>query len=168
VNLTQTAAARIRYYALTDDADKRTSMADSRIALAVARGVAMDDIDPASGYDYSRNAYATVRASWVLFLRDNGWSEFHDKQGRTDPESTVAKWAEHRPEFLAGDDWLAAGIAAHRDRHTGPTCFRNGRCDFHPDADHAELMRLIAEDNAKAVTNLGPGVQDSLFDNLAA
>lgn len=104
----------------------------------------MDDIDPASGYNYSRDAYDRCRASWVLFIRDNGWSAFYDRPG-IGLERAIANWAEHRPEFLAGDDWLAAGIAAHRARHSGPTCFRGGRCDFHPDADHAELLRILAE-----------------------
>jgi hypothetical protein len=47
------AAALIRHYAYDNDPDQRTSMADSRIALNIARGVALDDIDPANGYDYS-------------------------------------------------------------------------------------------------------------------
>jgi hypothetical protein len=158
-------ATLIRYYAFSDDPDRRTSMADSRIAYCLARGVAMDDIDPASGYNYSRRAYDSCRASWVLHIRDNGWSEFYDRPD-AGLDRAVATWAQHRPEFLAGDDWLAAGIAAHRERHPGATCFRGlGRCDFHPSADHAELLRLMAEMEAPAEpAGLGSGVQDSRFD----
>lgn len=162
----QRAAALIRHYADSSDPDKRTSMADARIARCTATSVDLDDIDPASGHDYSRGAYDRVRASWVLHIRDNGWSDFHDKHSRLDPEQAYANWVAHRPQFTAGDDWLAAGIAAHRERHPGSTCFRNGRCDFHPDADHAELLRLIAEDAGPAATDSSPGVQDSLFDEL--
>lgn len=97
------------------------------------------------------------------------WDDGILKGGRCDPAHAYDDWPTHRPHFTAADDWLAAGIAAHRARHTGPTCVRNGRCDFHPDDDHAELMRILAEDNVPAVTETTAGaVQDSLFDDLTA
>jgi hypothetical protein len=165
----QRAAAMIRYFACSTDPDKRTSLADARIALCLARGVAMDDIDPSMGYDYSRAAYDESRRSWVLFIRDEGWSDFYDKQGRFDPAPAYDNWSMRRPHFTAGDDWLAAGIAAHRERHPGPTCSRRGgRCDFHPDAEHAALLRSLAKDNDQAPTTTARlGVQESLFADPA-
>jgi hypothetical protein len=104
-------ARLIRHYAVSHDPDQRTSMADSRIALCLKRGVAMDDIDPASGYDRSRNAYDHSRASWVLFLKEWGFSDIYDREPL---EKAFASWTRCRPQFTAGDDWLAAGTAAHR------------------------------------------------------
>ncbi|MDT0381378.1 hypothetical protein RM572_21710 [Streptomyces sp. DSM 42041] len=84
--------------------DARTSMDDARIALCVARGVPLEDIDPSQGYDLTRRAYESVRDTWIGEVRRKGLSEY------TRPwfEAALAYWREHRPEFVEGDDWLAA------------------------------------------------------------
>ncbi|MFF7021433.1 hypothetical protein ACFY97_10500 [Streptomyces klenkii] len=94
------------------EADRLTSMADARAGICIAAGVAIDDIDPASGYDHSRRGYNLVRASWVDLIRQHGASEFHEIP---DIEEVRASWAEKRPEFIEGDDWLAEAFAAHRE-----------------------------------------------------
>jgi hypothetical protein len=83
--------------------DRETSMVDARIALCVAEGIAIDDIDPASGYSLSRKSYESVRQSWRYTIREHGWSECY----RRDLEEVLAYWAARRPEFTEGDDWLA-------------------------------------------------------------
>lgn len=159
----------ISYHAGSTHPDRRTYLADARIALCLARGVNMDDIDPASGCDYSRRAYAAARASWVWMVKVHGFSDWHGDGERLADE--LATWTKHRPDFTAGDDWLADGIEAHRVHYAkiGQSCGRQ-TCDVHPSADYAELLRMIAEDvagqNDPPASAPGPGVQDSLFDEL--
>ncbi|MFI7315455.1 hypothetical protein [Streptomyces venezuelae] len=93
------------------DPDRATSMADARIALCLESGVPMEDIDPASGYNHSRSAYERSRASWVDLVRQHGACEFYTVP---DIERARAHWAEKRPQFVEGDDWLTAGLDAHR------------------------------------------------------
>lgn len=123
------AAALIRHYAYDSDPDQRTSMADSRIALCIAGGVDMDDIDPASGYDYSRAAYDRSRDSWVWNIKQHGFSDIYDGPAL---KRHIADWATHRPDFIAGDDWLAAGRAEHRAHWAtlDVTCGHHGSCDI--------------------------------------
>lgn len=129
MNPTQAAAALIRHYALSSDPDKRTSMADVRIALCIARGVDMDDIDPASGYDYSRDAYDSCRGSWVWNIKQHGFDSAYDGPPLN---RAIANWVAHRPDFIAGDDWLAAARAAHRAHWANApvTCNFTGDCDI--------------------------------------
>lgn len=94
------------------EADRLTSMADARIGVCIAAGVAIDDIDPTTGYDYSRRAYGRARASWIDLIRQHGASEFHEL---CDIDEVKAKWAAKRPEFVEGDDWLTEALDAHRD-----------------------------------------------------
>ncbi|WP_329131607.1 hypothetical protein OG552_10655 [Streptomyces sp. NBC_01476] len=162
----QRAAMMISRYADSADPDRRTSTADARIAYCLARGVDMDDIDPASGYDRSRRAYESVRASWVWNIKMHGFSDFYGDGDRI--AAAQASWAAHRPGFTAGDDWLADAEKAHRAYWEQPerSC-SNPHCDFHPSDDHAELLRVIAEmeaEDAAGPADLGPGVQGSLFD----
>lgn len=151
MNPTQAAAALIRYYALSSDPDNRTSMADSRIALNIARGVGMDDIDPASGYDCSRAAYDESRRSWVIYIRDWGLSDIYD---RPHFDRAITNWATRRPDFLAGDDWLAAATDAHNSFLTGLgiPCDRPN-CDLHD----------IANEDSRDITDFDHAVQESLF-----
>lgn len=134
------AAARLRAAALPDSAerakltpeqivDRRTSLADAQIALSVAHGVALDDIDPFSGYSMSRRACDAARRSWLSFIKFQGFSEDYDRQPL---DKTLAWWVERRPQYLAGDDWLAAGMAAHREywQRPGFACNRP-TCDEH-------------------------------------
>ncbi|MGC4928057.1 hypothetical protein [Streptomyces sp. DT117] len=93
------------------DSDRATSMADARIALCIEKGVDMDDIDPASGYDNSARAYDRARASWVDLVRQHGASPFYEVP---DIEWARGLWARKRPDFLEGDDWLSAGLDEHR------------------------------------------------------
>ncbi|MEE4546436.1 hypothetical protein V2S66_31290 [Streptomyces sp. V4-01] len=138
-------ASLIRHYAYDSDPDQRTSMADSRIALCLARGVAMDDIDPASGYDYSRAAYDRCRHSWVWNIKEHGYSESYDSPALN---RAIDSWAAHRPDFLEGDDWLAAGLAAHRAHWAtiDITCSFDGVCDICTTGDeHAKVEGLEAD-----------------------
>ncbi|WP_433225441.1 hypothetical protein [Actinomadura formosensis] len=74
-------------------ADHLTSMADARAALALARGVPVRHVDPASGADQSPRAYRRARASWVAHLLGGGSIE------------TVAGaldgWLERAPHIVA-------------------------------------------------------------------
>ncbi|HEY5835033.1 hypothetical protein [Streptomyces sp.] len=121
---TRFAAALIRHYAGSHAPDQRTSMADARIALCLAAGTDMDDIDPASGYDYSQRAYNSSRQSWIDKVKYHRFSEWYDREPLNE---TLANWAAHRPDATAGDDWLAAGIEAHRTYWAGigRTCNRD-------------------------------------------
>lgn len=146
-------ATLIRHYADSNYPDQRTSMADARIALCVARGVAMDDIDPASGYNYSRGAYDRCRQSWVVNIRDHGFSDFYEGAALT---RAVANWTAHRPDFIAGDDWLKAAAEAHLAywEALGRSCTRE-TCDLHG-----------SEQDIPAADEPGSGEQGSLFDDL--
>lgn len=93
-------------------ADRRTSLADARIALCVAHGNALDDIDPSSGLSMSHDSYESVRHSWVSSMRYHG---FNDEYEREPLDKALTFWAERRPHYLDGDDWLTAGMAAHRE-----------------------------------------------------
>jgi hypothetical protein len=119
--LRNAAAARLRAAALPDSeqrvkltpeqiVDRRTSLADAQIALSVARGVSLDDIDPFSGYSMSRSAYDAARHSWISLIKFHGFNDDYDQQPL---DEALAWWAERRPQYLVGDDWLAAGMAAH-------------------------------------------------------
>jgi hypothetical protein len=141
----QAAGALIRHYALSSDPDQRTSMADSRIALNIARGVDMDDIDPASGYDYSRAAYESCRASWVWNIKQHGYSSVYEGPGLT---RAIANWTAHRPDFIAGDDWLATALAAHRAHWVNATvtCSFTSDCGIcTTDDERAKVEALEAD-----------------------
>ena len=87
-----------------DTPDRRTSLADLRAALCLELGVDMADIDPASGYSYSRNAYEHVRSLWRRAFAeapDSSWVERNYREVR-------AKWLARRPDW--GDDWLATAL----------------------------------------------------------
>ncbi|MFJ1648036.1 hypothetical protein [Streptomyces sp. NPDC088258] len=110
--LRRIAAARLRATAvhreerakLTPEqiADRMTALADARIALCVAQGNSLEDIDPASGYSLSRESCEHVRQSWRNQAKQPGWSECY----RPDHEAALAYWSAHRPQFTEGDDWL--------------------------------------------------------------
>ncbi|MCP3755785.1 hypothetical protein [Streptomyces sp. TBY4] len=111
------------------EADRLTSMADARAGICIASGVAIEDIDPASGYDHSRRGYDRVRASWIDLIRQHGASEFYEIP---DVAKVRARWAEKRPDFVEGDDWLTEAFEAHRQFITalGRLCRRTS-CDIH-------------------------------------
>lgn len=86
---------------LADDLpDRRTALADLRIALCLYLGVDMDDIDPASGYNRSLDAYLRVRASWAREhdRSPDWWTWGHSKQAR-------ANWERVRPQYLIDHPW---------------------------------------------------------------
>lgn len=109
--------------------DHRTSMADARIALCIAMGNTLDDIDPASGYSASRASYDNARTSWIRSIKSHGFNAMYEQAPLAQAR---AFWEERRPQFLFGDDWLAAGLAAHRDywQALGRPCNRP-TCDEH-------------------------------------
>ncbi|MFI9205265.1 hypothetical protein [Streptomyces sp. NPDC053048] len=111
------------------EADRLTSMADARIAICIASGVAIEDIDPATGYDHSRRGYERVRASWIDLIRQHGASEFHELR---DIEEVRALWAENRPEFVEDDDWVTEAFDAHKEfiASLGRPC-RRSSCVVH-------------------------------------
>lgn len=86
--------------------EQRTSMNDARIALCIALGRNLDDIDATSGHSLSRESYESVRQSWRWNIQMHGWNEWYE-QGLAE---ALAWWRERRPDFVDGDDWLA-GIA---------------------------------------------------------
>jgi hypothetical protein len=127
--------ARLRMFGLArghddlrtvDGVEQRTSMNDARMALCIAMGVDLEDIDPSTGHDISRASYESSRASWVRHVAQFGWSDFYD--GPVLAEA-VERWTARRPQFTAGDDWRAACIEAHRGR----AC-RRETCDVVHDA----------------------------------
>lgn len=93
------------------EADRLTSMADARAAVALAAGVTVEDIDPASGYDHSGAACDGVRSSWIGLIRQHGASEFHEIR---DIERARGFWLEKRPQFV--EDELAGHGLVYRDK----------------------------------------------------
>lgn len=143
--LRRIAAARIRATALHREerakltpeqvADRMTSMADARIAHCAAAGNSLDDIDPSSGYSMSHSSYESVRHSWISSIKFHGFNDDYDRQPL---DKALAFWVQRRPQYLDGDDWLAAGMDAHREYWQGI-----GRgcgapyCEVHGDASLA-------------------------------
>lgn len=117
------------------EADRLTSLADARTALCIEGGVALDDIDPSSGYDYSRRAYDSCRHSWVWNIKVHGFSDSYDGPGLA---RAIANWTARRPDFVAGDDWLADAEKAHLTywEQAGIPCNRPS-CDLHADSPEA-------------------------------
>lgn len=145
-------ASLIRHYADSSDLDVRTSMADARMALCVARGVDLDDIDPTTGYNYSRTTYDRVRQSWVSNIKYHGFSDSYDGDSL---RRAVADWTASRPDFIADDDWLAAAADAHRAYWTelGRPCPRS-TCDLHTTATQMPVQAV----------ELIPNMQGSPFE----
>ncbi|MFC1405814.1 MULTISPECIES: hypothetical protein [Streptacidiphilus] len=83
------------------EADRRTSMADARTALCIESGVALEDIDPATGYDHSERAYRRVRADWAQQVEQRG----ADWYIRRDVRWAYGIWLEARPDLATGDRW---------------------------------------------------------------
>lgn len=81
--------------------EQRTSINDARIALCIAAGVDLDDIDPTSGSSLTRQAYEAVRHSWRWNIQMHGWNEWYERN----LNESLAWWRERRPEFVEGDDW---------------------------------------------------------------
>lgn len=97
-------AATRHYGALivtTDPAapDARTTLADLRTALCIASGVALDDVDPAQGYDMSRRSFDTACVSW------RGVLGLSSERMRAGYERARAYWQGRRPEWMA--EWPA-------------------------------------------------------------
>lgn len=100
--------ASVRLLSIPRDAEDRiTSLADCRIALCIAKGVDMDDIHPAGGWDYSDRAYRHVRDSWARFIAEA--TSTHSRPAWAEAQEI---WRRHRPDLI-GDwpDW-AEGIEA--------------------------------------------------------
>jgi len=92
--------AHLAMILLPDDApDRRTSLADLRIALCLELGVDMADIDPARGTNVSRAAYEKARHSWRRHASEE--PNFPERMYR----EARANWLARRPDW--DDDWLA-------------------------------------------------------------
>jgi hypothetical protein len=87
-------------------ADLRTSLADVRTALCLARGVDPADIT-SLGTSISRDAYERSRASWVrMYAEDSSeWTIRGAHEART-------AWTRRRPDWT--DDW---GIPLATENH---------------------------------------------------
>ncbi|MQY15128.1 hypothetical protein SRB5_53060 [Streptomyces sp. RB5] len=118
------------------EADRQTSMADARTALCLESGVAVDDIDPATGYDHSRRAYDAVRASWIDHIRQFGISHRHTRPA---VDWIHDHWTQARPQFTGGDDWVTAGLSAHAEYARAHGCMVDDceGCAPEPDTDAA-------------------------------
>jgi hypothetical protein len=81
--------------------DQRTSINDAHIALCIAMGRDLDDIDPTSGSDLTRQAYEAVRHSWRWNIQMHGLNDWYERN----LNEVLARWRERRPEFVDGDDW---------------------------------------------------------------
>lgn len=97
------------------DADHQTAMADARAALCLAAGVAPEFISPL-GYDISDKSYASVKASWVCYIGQWGWSGQFDGPHLA---SAFGLWRRDRPDLAVDGDWFAPGVYAHADRYPG-------------------------------------------------
>ncbi|RPE39790.1 hypothetical protein EDD90_2808 [Streptomyces sp. Ag109_O5-1] len=131
------------YAGHTWDIDNRTSMADARTALCIESDVALEDIDPTTGHGWSRRGYDSVRASWVSTVKYHGLTDGYIQR---DLREAFAKWAERRPDFVEGDDWEAAAVAAHRTYwgdEVGRLCNASGCVVCRPLPP--EALALIAE-----------------------
>ncbi|NED79630.1 hypothetical protein G3I76_05915, partial [Streptomyces sp. SID11233] len=87
-----------------------TSLADARTGICLAAGANPADVDPATGYNLSRHAYETARASWLAHIEHHGLTAH--RRLRLDQACNL--WAARRPRFVAGDDWTARASALHR------------------------------------------------------
>jgi hypothetical protein len=104
-------------------ADFETSVADLRAAVCISAGVAIGDISPL-GYDHSDAGYARVRTSWVRHLEQWGYTLFDSYV-----DEAFALWQAARPDLAAGDNWRAAGVAAHKVAYPdGSGCFYEEAC----------------------------------------
>ncbi|MEU7317455.1 hypothetical protein [Streptomyces sp. NPDC007083] len=83
-------------------------MADCRIALCLARGLPIDEIDAVRGYDLSERAYREVRDRWLEEADahpDSDWL-------RTRYQHAFESWARHRPDLVG--DWPEWADATER------------------------------------------------------
>lgn len=97
-------------------ADNRTAMNDARTALCIALGVPLDEIDPASGHNMTRAAYERSRESWrwnaaMHGLTADGLTDWYARAH----EEMFAYWAARRPQYTAGDDWIAGILKPETD-----------------------------------------------------
>ncbi|MGV9278033.1 hypothetical protein [Streptomyces griseosporeus] len=130
-------AAVLRHFAYQQTAGpvgkaaQYTSMCDARTALALSLGTSVDDIDPSSGYSMSRHSYDSIRHSWIESIKYRGFSAYYEQKSLDEARTY---WLERRPEFIAEDDWLAVGMAAHHEYwdELGRSCNRP-TCDEHGD-----------------------------------
>lgn len=74
-------------------ADHETSLADARAAHAMAKGVPVRHIDPASGADFSPRAYRTARAGWVAYRQAGGTPAV--------VAAALDRWLEKAPRVVA-------------------------------------------------------------------
>lgn len=81
--------------------DPRTSLADANIALSIAAGAPLDDIDPANGDNLSHPAYDKQRNWWACWLRDHPAGL--DQYTRPSYQAAHGYWAARRPAYV--HDW---------------------------------------------------------------
>ncbi|MFD8199958.1 hypothetical protein [Streptomyces sp. NPDC059701] len=89
-------------------ADLCTSLADARAAVNIAAGLPMEDIDPASGQEYSKRIYLGLRKSWQrsydrTISRSIGWNLDELRQvAEKARQDFIAK----RPGLDDGEPWI--------------------------------------------------------------
>lgn len=90
--------------------DRRTALADLRIALCLHLGVDMDDIDAASGYNHSLDTYLKSRASWARAHKEdpNEWSARGAAEAR-------ANWERVRPQYLIDHPWPEIRVLTYEE-----------------------------------------------------
>lgn len=83
--------------------DMATSRADARIALCIASGIPLEDIDASLGYNRSETSYHDIRGQHVARLREDADNPWYIR----DAEAAYASWKRMRPDLTEGDDWFA-------------------------------------------------------------
>lgn len=106
-----TARTALLMTAHTYDPDVHATRADLHTACAIARGTALDDIDPASGRDLSAWACRVAAESWVAYAaRPARPSVYHDRM-RQRAAYWRAFWAALHPDVVAAE-WPVWGGAS--------------------------------------------------------
>lgn len=107
--------------------DWKTSRADARAAINLAKGVPPDGID-SLGYSHTNEGYAEARRSWVRLFEQFGGNDCT----RRDLAWAHGLWLAARPDLADGDDWLAEGTKLHLGRGGGCQSWLRDGCDLHP------------------------------------
>jgi hypothetical protein len=131
--------------------DWKTSRADARAALNLAKGVHPDDID-AQGYAHTPDGYACVRRSWARHVEIFGWNEGFRPDHMA---GAYGYWLAARPDLAAGDEWLPDGRKLHLARYPDGQCGSDS-CTLHPCPGAGERWASCNGDPACPACRLSP------------